>query len=768
MDSNTSGQSSKLYLSILETFPNRLDVCNLTKTDFYLVSSQEEIRVYGIANSEKLWTKYVLNSSFSKSASTTRARVDPARRLRDKLYNWSKWIESRRMKRLGYTQMEPNDELTSDDLRVNYETVELAINFHIVSMVMKSYHYFWSVVNPMAIFQTAQSFPKSVDAAIEKFFSSDVEGLERLKAFCAGVHSDLNQEEGFYQILAKIIPEPYRIANYSFKVLNAWIDTCRREYILMSELIAVCLDVGPTMAAQDRLFWEQLEMLAARENFQPLLFSYKELCKFLEKGLPIDRLFEYYQLIKKITGEMKRFGDDQTRACMNAKVLQLQGHDVSTDPSLRKYVKMDGKEIATRVLRDKLNLLMNYAEELHHQRTFQPAKGLYSLQPRANPTQLTNIKLLLLDLLSPDNVISPERVTLQISYEVFRSNLPYVIKHKICLFGRFLEDGVEAARRKTSEIQRKTHENWDRELAAALHDVRSADPMSYVEIKTRLKDARTTIEESEANLSELDPDQMKTRIKEYNASVKEALRLFHLHNHPQSMIHLQYSSAIRKAMRNATEREFSTMSTGAAATLIGLLRRIHRFVQNFPVLDRIYYAMIMTPHQERKDLVKKVRERLLESEKAKSETVEKMPSKEIWTVNKLLDLIDKKKQNDGYPVWKEEVLPGFLYLPTYLVSILGDIFADCSRSLVLQKHIRLSELVEGHLNQELHNELRDDLLSDETKEEFKGFLQDLAEKHVRVVQEKHIVDLMGKSPLEHRLLMTSRSLQPHNSGPSSS
>lgn len=133
-------------------------------------------------------------------------------------------------------------------------------------------------------------------------------------------------------------------------------------------------------------------MLAAKENLKPLVEAYEQLCEFFRNGFPYDRLFDYYNLVSKISNQLKIFGDHEEKVLLG--LARVQTRDMSISMAQAQSKKKGGQlmasELPMKVLQDKANLVMNYAEELHQARSLGPVIEFYP-NVRAEKEQIARI-----------------------------------------------------------------------------------------------------------------------------------------------------------------------------------------------------------------------------------------------------------------------------------------------------------------------------------------------------------------------------------------
>ncbi|KAA1083430.1 hypothetical protein PGTUg99_033157 [Puccinia graminis f. sp. tritici] len=197
--------------------------------------SMEEIRLGGKLEWKGLWEKYMLPSSSSKMTWRKKIPLDSHHQLLNSLYVWCEKNEDSMIMRGGYLPMEKIKVLSN--LELNKETVEVAINFHTLSMVWKAYNFLWTMVTQMAIYQTSTQFPKLTPIEINEILQHAVEEklvIKMVKTFCEGfdpTSNKFNQEKEFYNFIRKVFPKPYQVRRYGLPVLDSWVKATLGSYI---------------------------------------------------------------------------------------------------------------------------------------------------------------------------------------------------------------------------------------------------------------------------------------------------------------------------------------------------------------------------------------------------------------------------------------------------------------------------------------------------------------------------------------------------------
>ncbi|WAQ84952.1 hypothetical protein PtA15_5A525 [Puccinia triticina] len=585
-----------------------------------------------------------------------------------------------------------------------------------------------TMVAQMAIYQSIGNLPPLTAADLESIPHEDSSLLEIMQAFDRLVSRNHRFEsaENFNREVAKVIPIPYHLQLDFFPVCDHWVRSSgEREYHVVSQLIEVCQEMAPSMAAHGPLFWQQLERLAVLEDLMPLYEAYQQLCDFFQKGVPFDRLFEYYKLVSKISSSLKSFGDfhGNTHSSISMPRSQATNKDG--------MVLTEQFEFETPVLKHKANLLMNYAEELHQARSLGLTPEFHP-NIRAEKEQIERI-----DILSANDGIKLSDVVDQLGSDVFRTSLPGVIKHKLSQFAQFIKDEMQELTASTnpaskSAKMREILKEWDPHLSAALKEgvkINESLPEQLIYAVKRFKlSQKPTYEE---------------KLEEYNRLVRLAIiKCENYHIYPSTIFRLHETPIVWQAMLRTTEREFATVDKLNAEILIERLSRTQRIVTNIPLFDRIYYALDEVNASERNTILQSVEERIKKWKTPTEEFKRAMKSEEYETLTRIFTQIRRSwKTKARYEDWRRKLNPTLPSFPSDLVKIIADMFGDSSRQFLMKK---LDSRWHHFLDWNVKPYLRRALLYQELRSLTDGgeFLADI---FLRLIQEESASQMQIKS-----------------------
>ncbi|OAV88577.1 hypothetical protein PTTG_12322 [Puccinia triticina 1-1 BBBD Race 1] len=548
----------------------------------------------------------------------------------------------------------------------------------------------------MAIFQTAGKLPALTDAD-----RASARGDSCLMGIVEALHELISQnprfekEEDFNREVAKLIPMAYQLKIDPFPAVDAWVASCEWEYQVVTQLIEVCQEMGPSMVAHGPLFWGQLRRIATQEKLEPFLGAYQQLCEFFAKGVPFNRLFDYYTLVSKICSSLKTFGEshDLTRSS------SVSG---AQSQSAKKEEMVFTQEIETSVLKQKANLLMNYAEELHQAASLGPAT--FHPNVRAEKKQIERIALLVLDVLSIDSSFDTDELYHQLRADVFRSGLPGVIKYNLHRITEFLRDEITEIIKLTDLSSEPVKEQgvmrrWDLHLSAAMKEGMKVN----APLKKQLEYAGKRFDLSQKSTNKENPEEHNELDRlEYNRLVRLAILNYkNSHVHVSATLRLDQYPIIWQAMLRTTDREFATIDKRNAEVLIKCLTRTKRIVRNIPVFDRIYYALYQVNAKCRNDI--------LESAKARLDELKgKIRWEEHGLMMQIYYRIISAEKMITYEDWRGLFIPIIPTSPSHTLETIDDIFGDCSRSVLLKK---LDKPRREFLEKNVYAFLRRDLLS---------------------------------------------------------
>ncbi|POW06835.1 hypothetical protein PSTT_08683, partial [Puccinia striiformis] len=570
-----------------------------------ILASMIDLKLSGRIDVPETWRKYMM--SIRSSDVNPGAPSDSLKngQLLSSLYNWctnvgefelhyqdSHWVRAR-IAEFGNVQP-------------TRDVVRLAIRFHSLYVAWRGYRILTSMVSQMAIYQTVARITPLSLKTVASTSRGDRKLFEMIETFDDRLVSDNRQyydKEEFHREINKIVPTPYQVDADYFPTCNHWVQFCARDHQVVTELITVAQEMAPFMTAHGSTFWEQLEIVAAEENLQPLMEAYRQLCEYFHKGVPFDELFEYYTLVSKISQEIKRFGDHIELEALRAQSAAL--HPLQTIDSISKAQVQSIKdqdesqldEIAVFLLRGKANLVMNYAEEFLQEKRLGPVDKFIP-HDRARRKQIEHIAFLLSDVMSTDYIIDIERVVHQIGFDVYHSSLPTVIKHKVSQFTNFLQEEIKERTatkaeksHKGSKPARETLIEWDDDLSAALATCQSTQSR-----KERFQDGFTR------------PRALTHEkcIEQFNLSVKMALDDYeNSHIQPTFDSHSMKTRRFGRPSEDDKERTWSDPSI-ECRYFDQNLSRIQRIVKNIPVFDRIYYTLERVKFNDRKWILRNV------------------------------------------------------------------------------------------------------------------------------------------------------------------
>jgi hypothetical protein len=141
------------------------------------------------------------------------------------------------------------------------------------------------------------------------------------------------------------------------------------------------------MELEDKMFWTNLRSIASDNSLQPFMRAYQNLCLYFKNGTPLGRMFEYYQMISRITLEFNEFKRDEIQK-LRDHLLQDSGKTNQSKSWL--FRERTEIEIEERLLVYKVNLFLNYAAELDQFKLLRKS-GSFKINNRAKKSQISKI-----------------------------------------------------------------------------------------------------------------------------------------------------------------------------------------------------------------------------------------------------------------------------------------------------------------------------------------------------------------------------------------
>ncbi|KAI7947476.1 hypothetical protein MJO28_009384 [Puccinia striiformis f. sp. tritici] len=598
------------------------------------------------------------------------------------------------------------------DVKPTLSTVELAFDFVGFSMLWRSYRISFSVAFQMAVFQHARVLPEEKLATLKRFGANDPRYLQVIGAFYGSpVHKkeiSSYDAHSFHKAIRAILLKPYQFEKFdSPTIINFMIEASGQEFFILSELVKLCQEVGPSMIQQPERFWKQLEAASVHDDIQPLMKMYHKACQYFKNGIPLDKNFEYYELVASILIELKELKKTEAEKVRIAdrlsEVKPNQQSAVNNQIDLKNPDETIVQEKVERMIRDKVNLAMNYAEEYRSEPRKKASRGGFRPTPRASSGQLQEIALLFRDLLTPRSVVEAlDEVEHKISQGVTNAHLPAVIINKVSAFAVIVQHEI------TTQVSKKDP---------------AADP-------SRPSPSRFGMFWS-SKLS----DAFGKALEEDQLSTDDAL----LSEKPS----LQNNQEIWNGMKSTIEREFWAMNSANAEILIDCLKRVETDILMREISNRISRVMRKANDTEKKNAIGWVQERLDELQASPAQFIK---LKEFDKLKEVLNLIKKhSKKGSSTAIWEQRISPKISELHKDLAMMLDEIIADLPDPFVADKLLeRLDREVKPYVTGEWYSDMKAVILGDDVpgkSELHKLLLQELLrsfEKYGSSVLVKHL------------------------------
>ncbi|EFP81175.2 uncharacterized protein PGTG_07427 [Puccinia graminis f. sp. tritici CRL 75-36-700-3] len=384
--------------------------------------------------------------------------------LRNKFYDWlmEKGTLELNVKRDSWLKRKAAE---LADLKPTPATVELAVNLQALSMLWKGYQISFSIGDNLGIMMQALAEDEPTNfKVIEGFYNCMLTKKEEIYGYSS-----------FQKAIKAILPKPYQVAMSNFPSLTDLIQIAPRQYfmILIAELAEVCQDIGPSIIAHRENFWEQLEIVSIRDNFQPLIKAYQKFCQYFKDGAPFDKAFEYYELVTSITNDLMQMEGAEAKRIRSAHVDKLVVVQASTSQTKGSNPEESEERLVNeeveRAMRHKFNLAMNYVEELHQGLRSGTVRDKFHPTTRADEEQIHEIATLFRDLMTPQHIKDLQEVDYKINLEVSKTNLPEVVKSKVNALTSILHTRIRNSKtaQSTYSSGESSGELWGQALAEA-------------------------------------------------------------------------------------------------------------------------------------------------------------------------------------------------------------------------------------------------------------------------------------------------------------
>jgi hypothetical protein len=344
-------------------------------------------------------------------------------------------------------------------------------------------------------------------------------------------------------------------------------------------VVKVCQDIAPSIIAQKEYFWEQLEIVSIRDNIQPLIKAYQKFCQYFKDGAPFDKAFEYYKLVTSITNDLIQMEEAEAKRIRSAHIDKLAVVQAPTSQTKGSDAEESEETIVReeleRAMRHKVNLAMNYVEELYQGLRSGTVRDKFHPTTRADEEQIHEIgqwfcleikltrvliqmfidlvlapfkAILLRDLMTPQHIKDLEEVDYKINLEVSKTDLPEVVKNKVNALTSILHTRIQNSKvaQSTYSSVESAGELWSQTLAEAF--------------SSQLHDTSVTTSHDEQLVS--------TRPS------------------------LQNNPVIWRGLRSTIEREFTTMNSVNADILKNCLRRVQTYFTTQEISQRICESLI--------------------------------------------------------------------------------------------------------------------------------------------------------------------------------
>ncbi|KAA1069122.1 hypothetical protein PGT21_011928 [Puccinia graminis f. sp. tritici] len=602
--------------------------------------------------------------------------------LRNKFYDWlmEKGTLELNVKRDSWLKRKAAE---LADLKPTPATVELAVNLQALSMLWKGYQISFSIAFQIGLLQF---FPvtlgDNLGIMMQALAEDEPTNFKVIEAFYNCMLTKKEEIYGyssFQKAIKTILPKPYQVAMSNFPSLTDLIQIAARQYfmILIAELAEVCQDIGPSIIAHRDNFWEQLEIVSIRDNFQPLIKAYHKFCQYFKDGAPFDKAFEYYELVTSITNDLIQMEGAEAKRIRSAHVDKLVVVQASTSQTKGSNPEESEERLVNeeveRAMRHKFNLAMNYVEELHQGLRSGTVRDKFHPTTRADEEQIHEIATLFRDLMTPQHIKDLQEVDYKINLEVSKTNLPEVVKSKVNALTSILHTRIRnsKATQSTYSSGESSGELWGKALAEAF----------------------------------------SSQLQDHSLATSDDQQL--LSNRPS----LQNNPVIWRGIKSTIEREFTTISSANADILLDCLRRVQTFFMTQEISQRIYSVLKGTNDSEKNHLLQWAQNKL----NGLQEYPRLITSYELDKLrNVFMNLIKPDSREHSSAEWEQKLCLMVSELSSSdLAMMMVEIVGDFGQLLSAQRlHRRLEEEVKPSVKPETYSILQRILPGEDGTTEF--------------------------------------------------
>ncbi|KAA1123574.1 hypothetical protein PGTUg99_016373 [Puccinia graminis f. sp. tritici] len=577
--------------------------------------------------------------------------------LRNKFYDWlmEKGTLELNVKRDSWLKRKAAE---LADLKPTPATVELAVNLQALSML-------WKGDNLGIMMQALAEEEPTNFKVIEAFYNCMLTKKEEIYGYSS-----------FQKAIKTILPKPYQVAMSNFPSLTDLIQIAPRQYfmILIAEL---CQDIGPSIIAHRETFWEQLEIVSIRDNFQPLTKAYQKFCQYFKDGAPFDKAFEYYELVTSITNDLMQMEEAEAKRIRSTHIDKLVVVQASTSQTKGSNPEEAEERLVNeeleRAMRHKFNLAMNYVEELHQGLRSGTVRDKFHPTARADEEQIHEIAILFRDLMTPQHIKDLQEVDYKINLEVSKTNLPEVVKSKVNALTSILHTRIRNSKttQSTYSSGESSGELWGKALAEAF----------------------------------------SSQLQDHSLATSDDQQL--LSNRPS----LQNNPVIWRGIKSTIEREFTTISSANADILLDCLRRVQTFFMTQEISQRIYSVLKGTNDSEKNHLLQWAQNKL----NGLQEYPRLITSYELDKLrNVFMNLIKPDSREHSSAEWEQKLCLMVSELSSSdLAMMMVEIVGDFGQLLSAQRlHRRLEEEVKPSVKPETYSILQRILPGEDGTTEF--------------------------------------------------
>ncbi|KAA1095278.1 hypothetical protein PGT21_014790 [Puccinia graminis f. sp. tritici] len=625
---------------------------------------------------DESWEKYMVASRFSRTSTDSKfAKASlQEKKVRQLLHSWCNgsvigWSRLSSDPKGWEISVIKSKELQT--LKVNQETVSLAIDFHTFSMAWRSSFVYDSIAYALAHFKIVSAWPRVSNKLIDKLSKNCNPKI-------------LSKVDGFHKVMKMLqVTMPYReepircggVLEYQMHVLN--------DFIFVSQMLR-----QPSINEEYfSRFWTSLELFSSEIGIENLANDFQEIWGYFSNGRRFDMSFEYYNLLSKIGLNIHKEFESERLKPLSTGANKIPKDEVvaSTKNSSHFYHTLfkdvtDGQDLVFH----KFQFSLHYVEELLKEvkKSKNSLENFYP-RPRVTKPQLLQIAQLAYDYMMPIYQDNEFVTNYNLNVELEGNKFPVLIQG---FFFKFLGTDYRDKRVNNNQLANM--------IKRFQRNSKFQFGKKYMEFKQILSRMELELESGSSKKEEI---KIKFSNEIWDAMVECENQLMLPHDriviHQHKIEHKQFDLVLTKYL--------NYISLINAEKLIKLIGKGNQLRRNSLIVNRLYYFMMIKDEKEKRSIFLHVGKEL-------KILKEKMIPEEWNVLWEIYESTRKKIKPSAYSIWKEQVILKITKLPFHSAKILDDILFDCSKEYLLT-------LYEGESLEETYGKINEELLSEDSK-----------------------------------------------------